>query len=230
MKVVFKKFFALAAVCAATALSAQGQTLVDTWSYAGGGLSPATYGGVYRPASLEPDAASDSGASIGVTGWTSGGLGSSGYPEGYGGIYTFNSLSTSFNLQTSNVLSGVQTITISFLSGGNTSYAANSIALNYNIGNVGLASTSFLPQDMGIVDTPIGPTEMTRYTWTWNVVGLGSSTGFSASWTSGNHTFFDEVNLVQAVPEPSTYALIGLGLGMAFVLRKRSRKSSTLSA
>lgn len=233
MKVISKKLFALAAVCASTVLSAQAQTLVDTWSYLGGGLSPATYGGVYRPASLDPDAASDSGASIAVSGWTSGGLGSSGFPEGYGGIYTLFSASTVFTIQTTNVLTNVETISVSFLSGGGTSYDENSLLLNYNIGNVGLAQTSFLAVDEGIVDTPIGDTEVTRYTWTWDVSGLGPSTGFSVvNWTSGVHTFFNEISMTQtqAVPEPSTYALVGMGFGIALVLRMRSRKHSNLSA
>ena len=230
MKIAAMKMFILTVVCAATVLSAQAQTLVDVWSFEGGGLDPVTYGGNFRPATLNPDAGSAPGAGITYTGMTSGGLGSSTVPEGYGGIYTNNSSSVAFTLQTTNVLSNIETITVSFLSGGLTTFSETSLTLNYNLGNVGVASSSYLPPVLiGPVETPIGPVPMTLYTWTWDVSEFGLSTGFSLNWSSGVHTFVGDINMTQAVPEPSTYVLIGVGLGIMLVLRKRSRKSAVSS-
>ena len=228
-KVVMKKFLMPALVCA-MALSAQAQTLVDTWSNSGGGLNLATYGGEYRPAVLTPDTGSAPGAGITYTGVTSGGLGSITVPEGYGGFYTNNSSSVAFTLQTSNVLTGATTITLSFLSGGIGTFSASSVTLSYNVGHSNVASSSYGAVPAGLVDTPIGEVPMTTYTWSWDVSSFGPSTGLTLNWGTGVHTFFDQVTMTQAVPEPSTYALLGLGLGVAFVLRRRSRKSSTLSA
>lgn len=210
------------------ALSAQAQTLVDVWSYAGGGLSPASYPAApnpYRPPELFPDADADSGASILVSGMTSGGLGSSSFPEGYGGIYTFFSANPSFTLQTDNVLAGVETITVSFLAGGGTTYDAFSLTLDYNLANPALVSTSFVVQAAGEIDSPIGPVEMTLYSWTWDVSALGTSSEFATTWTTNGeqHMFYDDINLTQAVPEPSVFGLIGLGSAVLCFRRRYTR-------
>lgn len=222
---------ALAAICVVATVSIQAQTLTDTWSYAGGGLSPATYGGTYRPASLIPDTGSAPGASITYTGMTLGGLGSSTYPEGYGGIYTFFSTDVSFTLQNTNILSGTQTITISILAGGGEpgGYYDDSVLLDFNLGNSGLESSSFSSIYIGPVETPIGPQVMTRYIWTWDVSALGASTAYSATWSAGAHVFISEVSTMQAVPEPSSILLAGLGFGVVLYLRKRKRRISASS-
>jgi len=214
---------------------AQAQVLTNTWSYSGGGLAPGTYEalgdpGKYKPATLVPDAAASNGATIDLTGLTSGGLGSSTSPDGYGGLYTFFSSTVSLNLQTSIVLAGVQTITVSFLEGGGTTYGSSSLSLNYNLSHSAVTSSSFTAISAGPVDTPIGPVTMTTYTWTWDVSSLGSSSAFSVNWLADQqHTFFDNMNVVQTVPEPSTCALLGLsGVGVLWMHRRHTRKKAVL--
>lgn len=217
----------LLAACAATVVSAQAQVLTDVFSYAGGGLSPLTYTGEpnpYRPANLIPDAAADAGGTISFTGMTSGGLGSSSFPDGYGGIYTFFSAAPVFTFTTSNVLEDVGVISISFLSGGGNEagFLSSSLTLDYNVGSQALAASSFSAVPAGELESPVGEVEVTLYTWTWDVTALGASTGFDLNWTAtGAHSFFDQITVTQAVPEPSTYLLIGLGLVVVVLLRKR---------
>ena len=235
MRITLSKALAIAVV--ATVFSAHAQTLTDSWTYAGGGLDPATYGtGVYRPATFIPDAASDNGATIGQTGLTSGGLGSSGFPDGYGGIYTFFSANPTFTLQTSTILDGLDTITISFLAGGGSpslvAYTASSLTLNYNGLNPSLASSAFEAIPGFIVESPLGDQNLTLYTWTWtDLSARGSTSGFSASWNTqaNQHAFFTDISLTQAVPEPSATCLIALGGVVCLLRRKRRDDASDLS-
>ncbi len=230
MKVCFalamkRKLAVLTVAVAACLAPLQAQTLVDTWSYDGGGLSPTTYSGSFKPAVLVPDASANSGATISVSGMTSGGLGSSGFPEGYGGIYTLFSSEVNFGMTTSNVLSSVGRITFSFLAGGGTTYDAGDLLLNFNAGNPALESISFTPQSAGLVSTPIGDVEVTLYTWTWDVSGLGLSNGFSVNWSALQHTFINDITLTQAVPEPTVAGLMALGAG-CLLLRRRGRNGA----
>lgn len=71
-------------------------------------------------------------------------------------------------------------------------------------------------------------------TWTWSGLGLGSGDAFNLTF-SGNfsHKAIDGIRIdsngqLLAVPEPSTYALIGLGLGA--VLWSFRRRSTQVSA
>ncbi len=208
--------------------------LIDMWTFAGGGLDPATYGGNFRPDPINPDALSDNGATIVATGlvvtpFGSGGLGSNS-AGAYGGIYTFFAENSSYVLSTSTILDSLDTITISFLAGGGSpslvSYDSSSLTLNYNEANPTLASNGFGTVSGIIVDSPIGEQDLTEYTWTWTgLSALGSTTGFSTSWdTQGNeHVFFTDFTLTQAVPEPSTIGLIVLG-GAFCALRRRRRQ------
>jgi len=211
------------------AASAWAETQVDQWTYVGGALHPDTYSalgtpGKYRPSVLLPDASADSGATIGVTGATTGGLGSSSFPDGYGFYYTFFSTSVTFTLQTVNVLAGIDSVTVSFNSGGGTSFDASSLALNFNPSHSAVAATTF-------ASAPGGTSEfgdLTNYSWTWNVAALGASTGFSTTWVAtAQHTTFTDIVLVQqAVPEPSSCALAALGMGALGCLRRRPRRSA----
>jgi len=231
MNISQKKFSAvLLAACVASALSIQAQTLIDTFSYAGGALNPATYGvGVYQPANLISDTGSTGGGGIGVTNMNAGGgLGSSSYSEGYGGIYTLGSTPT-FSYSTNTVLTGVETVTISLLSGGLTGFALESVKLNYNLGGTqALQALSFSSVAGGSVDSPLGVMPVTLYTWTWNVSELGAINALNLRWGAGQHVFIDEIIVTQAVPEPSTYVLIGLGLVAVVFLRKRLRSGTSV--
>ncbi len=206
---------------------ANAQTLVNTWTVAGGGLAPATYGGAYRPSTLVADTGGN--ATIAMSGLTSGGLGSSSFPGGYGGIYTFFSTGLSLTLQVTDVLEGIDEVSFTFLAGGGSptlvSYLQNSISLNYNSENTAVASSAFSAISGITVDSPIGEQELTSYTWTWtNLSSLGASDGFSIAWNSQGqaHVFLTDISVTQTVPEPSAIGLLALGAA-ALVWRRRKR-------
>ena len=219
-------------LCAVPVTNAQ--TLVNTWTVAGGGLSPATYtsGNTtdYRPATLVSDTGSTGNATISMSGLTSGGLGSSSFPGGYGGIYTFFSTGLTLDLQVTDVLVGIDQISFTFLAGGGSptlvSYLQNSITLNYNLANAAVASSSFSATPGIIVDSPIGEQNLTSYTWTWtNLSSLGASDGFSLGWTGQGqaHVFMTDISVTQAVPEPSVFGLLALGAAAFGWLRRKKR-------
>lgn len=236
MRITLSKLLAVVGV--ATLVSAQAQIQVDAWTFAGGGLDPATYGGNFRPTPILPDAASNNGATITasnlvVVPFGSGGLGSSG-AGAYGGIYTFFAEGASFTMQTTTIMDGVDTITFSFLAGGGNptliEYDASSLTLNYNGSNPSVASSSFSTISGIIVESPIGQQELTQYTWTWtNVSALGPTTGFSTAWDAQGqeHAFYTDFTLTQAVPEPSVLGLLALG-GAVCVLRRKRKEASAL--
>lgn len=222
------------------AQAAYAQTLVDTWSYSGGGLDPATYSGTFRPNPLTPDTGSTGGGTISVSGMGgSGGLGSNGVPAGYGGYYTFFNTNASFTMQTTTILAGLDTITFSLLIGGGDptliTFAQGTVTLNYNGSNPAVVSSGFNVGTSIVLSTPIGPQTVTPYTWTWtNLSALGATTGFSTAWNTqgatpqaNNHIFIGEVSATQAIPEPTAVVLIALG-GAALTLRRRSRLKGVL--
>lgn len=208
---------------------AQAQTLVDVWDYDGGAFNPATYGGAYKPLVLYPNATENRGGTLVLSNLTFGGLGSGSFPDGYGGIYTFFSENVGFAMQTSNILSGIQSITASFQAGGGI-YDASSVQLAFNLENPSLASTSFSSLEIGEEESPIGSVEIFQYTWTWDVSTLGSSSGFTLNWTAQQHEFFTEVTLTQTIPEPSTFVILGVGMIVVGVSIYRRRLASKGSA
>jgi hypothetical protein len=205
------------------------QTLVEEWTFDGGGLDPATYSGNFRPASLFPDSGSTA-TSISPTGlvvvpFGSGGLGSAS-AGAYGGIYTFFAETAAFTMQTINIVPGLETVTFSFLAGGGSptlvSYDISTLVLNYNGGNTSVAASSFSAVPGIIVDSPIGQQDLTLYTWTWdNLAALGTTTGFSTAWNAQGqeHVFYTDFTLTQSVPEPTAAGLVLLGAGI--LLRRR---------
>jgi|GEM_PF-2454597 len=232
MRLFCSHLLTLATVFAASA-SLQAAPLVDTFTFAGGGLDPATYGGNFRPTPINPDAASNNGATIVasnlvVTPFGSGGLGSTSIPA-YDGIYTFFASSASFVLSTSNILSSLDEITVSLVVGGGfptlLSYTSSSLTLNYNGSNPAVASSGFQSVVGEVVVSPVvGVLPLTKYTWKWTgLAALGETTQFSTSWNvqGQQHVVFQEISLTQAVPEPSTVGLIVLGGVFCVLLRRR---------
>lgn len=225
-----KATFALGSLlCGMSAATAQ--TLTNTWTVAGGGLLPATYGaGVYRPATLVSDTGSTGNATIAMSGLTSGGLGSSSFPGGYGGIYTFLSTGLALNLQVVDVLSGIDEISFTFLAGGGSptlvSYLENSISLNYNLANPSVTSSAFSATPGIIVSSPLGEQDLTSYTWTWSdLSSLGASGGFSIAWNGQGqqHAFFTDISVTQAVPEPAAVGLFAIGAAVLGLARRKRR-------
>lgn len=202
---------------------AQAQTLIDRWTYEGGGLDPASYGGSYKPATLDPDAAADSGASISVSNYGAAtGLGSGSYPDGYGYFYSFISTTVQLNVHTANILDDVQTITLTFWSGGNTAWSSSFLTLDYNAENTALSATGYstAPGE----DSEYGA--VTYYTWVWNVTGLGDSTGLSINMALSTHTPMGDISLTQAVPEPSSMMLLAAVGAGAFAMRTFIRRKA----
>lgn len=211
--------------------SANAQILTNTWTLAGGGLDPQTYGNNYRPPTLVSDAGSTGTATIAMSGLTSGGLGSDG-AGAYGGIYTFFSAGLALNLQVTNLLAGIDQVTFQFLAGGGSpalTYSQNSLTLNYNAGNPAVASSGFSAESGIIVPSPIGDQNLTAYTWSWaNLSTLGSSSAFSIGWNAPqSHVFVTDMMVTQAVPEPSVFALAAFGI-FAVVLWQRRRTNPKL--
>ncbi len=210
--------------------AANAQSLVNSWTLAGGGLNPSTYGNTYRPATLLSDAGSSGNATIGMSGLTMGGLGSSAMGA-YGGIYSFMQTTLSLTLQANNLLPGTNEVTFGFFGGGGDpvalSYSRNSLTLNYNPANTTITSNGFSAGQPVIVSTPIGNQTLTPYTWTWtNLASLGNSNSFSIAWTAPTqHAFLTDISLTQTVPEPSVYALLACGFLVAAYLRLKRRRA-----
>lgn len=211
-----------------TAVFADAQSITNTWTFDGGGLAPATYSGNFRPTTLQSDQGGTL-SSINVT-WVPvqsggpGGIGSSNFPEGYGGMYSFPS-GLALTLTNSQPLVGMDRLDFTFWAGGNgLSYSQNSLTLNYNVGNTSVAGSSFNAGTPVSVQTPIGAQTLTPYAWSWTGLSLlGSSDRFSISWNApAQHSFFTDVNVTQAVPEPSVFSLLFFAAaGLSFWLRTR---------
>lgn len=202
--------------------SANAQTLVDSWTYAGGGLNPATYGGNNKPTTITADAAASNGAVIDIVGTQSSvaGLGLAG--EAYEGYYTFTS-NLSFSVSSGTILSGAESISFSFYS---YSYIDSSLQLDYNGSDANLSADNFEVGDE--VEYYVAAIDLTvtlyQYTWTWDVSALGPITDFTIDWTVPvDHNFMTDFSLVQVVPEPSVAGLLVFGAGACLLRRRRDR-------
>jgi hypothetical protein len=207
------------------ALHGRGQTVIDTWSADGGAwtasnqpdFTAATGGG----GTLYTDEAIVGGTnhSVGNTGavWTSAVTSGSGI---YGDYYYTLFSTPAITVSTVNVLSGVEAISFSLEMSG--TMASTSVGLDF--GGV-LAADGFESEFLG-TDPGFGA-NIYRYTWMWDVNGLTASSSFSLGWTTpGNHTAYFTVELTQqAIPEPSTCALVFVG-GVALLLLRRRRNKA----
>ena len=121
-----------------------GQTMVNSWTFSGGGLDPASYGGNFRPSNFVSDSGSTGTAVLSISGLTSGGLGSSTLGS-YGGLYTFFSTNVTLGLQVTGILAGIDEITLRLVAGGGSpalTYSQNSLTLNYNLDHPGLVAST----------------------------------------------------------------------------------------
>jgi len=213
---------------------AKAQTLVDSWTYDGGGLAPATYGN-YKPATLVADPSANNGAVINIAGTQEffAGLGTNEYGPGedYGGYYTFDN-ALSFSVSSGTLLAGLESISFSFYSSYD--YLQGALRLDFNGSNANLISDDFAIGDEFIYDNPVvpvGAVTMYHYTWTWDVSTLGSTTGFTINWSvaSSSHNFMMDYQLTQTevIPEPSAAGLLAMGSGgMLWLLRSRRNRVS----
>lgn len=162
---------------------------------------------------LNPDASKDSGGELSVTGATSG---------FYTSYYYTNNSTPSFTLSTTNILPEIELITLSFEAAGLSTFSSGSVTLTINDTVQSLTPVySTAASGRSIVGNP-----STFYTWSFDVSSLDSINSISLSWaTSDIHTVYDNVQLTQAVPEPSTVAFLligGIALGVFAVRRRQS--------
>lgn len=205
--------------------SAEAQTLVDNWTYVGGGLDPATYGGNNKPLTLTADVLQSNGALIGVSAIPSSvaGLGLGG--EAYEGYYNFSSILT-FSVSSGTVLPGTESISFSFYS---YDLIDSSLVLDYNGSNLNLTTEDFVVGEE--IDYYVAAIDLTvtlfQYTWTWDVSDLGPTSGFTVEWTTpDSHNFITDLSLVQTVPEPTVGGLLALGVGACLLRRRRDREQA----
>jgi len=158
---------------------------------------------------LNPDSTADSGAELNVTGATSG---------FYTSYYYTNNSTPSFTLTTTNILPDIEQLTFSFESAGLSTFSSSTVTLAIN-GVVQSLSPVYSTVASG---RKIAGFDSSYYTWAFDVSSFDTINSVSLSWaTPSVHTVYDNVQLTQAVPEPSAIALLGVGAA-AWLLRRRS--------
>ncbi len=203
-----------------------GATAYDGWS----GLTSANYPGYGGfPGSAPwpgPIAANQAGSGDGLLMKLAGG----GYPATTS-IYPFTP--GTFSVSDSTPLFGLQTVLFSTQTavGSDDGFDALPV-LNYNGGDQQLAFVGTWLLSSGSTYVPaIGTNANINTTsFQWDLSGLGAITSFEIVWTSEPHAAIFSLQVdqgdtyalanPQAVPEPSTYALILLGAGALFWLRR----------
>jgi hypothetical protein len=215
-----------ATVFTCATLAASATTQIDRWSTDGGAWDDTVQTGWVSSNLLNPDTSADSGASLHVSERPTatslaptGGL----YDTFY---YTFSTTPT-FTLSTDKVLSDLTTVTFDFsYSAGLTNVEAIGLTLNFNASHTSLTADSLTVGSSETINTTFGEQTFTNYSFTWNVLGLGTTDTLSISWNLGQHNAFNGVTLTQAsaVPEPAAFAAFaGLGvLVLALIRRRRS--------
>jgi hypothetical protein len=146
-------------------------------------------------------------------------------------VYSPNALGT-FSIVDATPVSGLANILIQVSGTGN--LGASAMTLDFNGGNQDLAPTETLLLQSGPISTTFGPS--TKYIWAyqWDVSLLGPITDFTATWsTTAPHELTFGARLDQssvyaaAIPEPSSMMLFTVGLGAAFLLRRKSRMKNS---
>lgn len=211
------------------AVSVRAQTIVDTFSDSGGAWTSSNQpdfvaaspgGGTLYTDQAILEGTNNSGSNTGAV-WTS--TISSGTNQGSGlyGDYYYTFFSTpAISISTTNVLAGVDTITFTLVS--NATFTSSSVGLTFN----GTQTANDFDSEMVGYDSEFN-VNIYLYTWTWDVSTVTSTGSFSLDWTTpGYHTAYFSAEVIQAVPEPSTYALMALGLGFfGFGIRRKLKKA-----
>ena len=127
-----------------------------------------------------------------------------------GGTYTVDSVHLwNYDASSSANDRGLKTVDLTFSTDGGFNYNALVAASEYD--------------DFGnFAQAPLGATQASAETKTFTAVAGVTHIKFTDSTNngSGTHTGFGEIRFGEAVPEPSTTALLGLG-GLALILRRR---------
>lgn len=158
------------------------------------------------------------------------------YSGGYSA--TANTSGASFLASDSTVVAGLQTVVfqIEIVQAYGYDFYNNVLpTLSYNGGNQKIAAdyNAILGQyQNGTFETPDGiqPLYVTLYGLQWDLSGITTPiTSVEITWTTVQHSVIYSAQLdqsstfTQVVPEPSTYALIGLGLGALLFMRRIRR-------
>jgi hypothetical protein len=215
-------------IAVATLVSANAQTLVDTWSAVGGAWTPANQpdfvaaspgGGILYTDEAIANETNNSADNTGAI-WNSiipppvpdyPGIGI--YDDYYYTVYS----TPTITLSTANILDGVQTITFTLIS--TDGFDESTVALNFG----GLQPQGDF-EFVNLGPDPIFPANRFIYTWTWDVSALTAPEEFSLTWTTPViHTPYFSAEIVQAVPEPSTVAMAALGLSVVLARSRRRR-------
>jgi hypothetical protein len=135
-----------------------------------------------------------------------------------GNIYTFNSV-PAFTVNLAGVIGDVFDVYLRVATQGNT--LLSTATLN------GVSASSVLAYT-GASDLGSG-SEQELY-WVWNNVTGASTYAFTFT-ASAPHLLLDQVSVatVAAVPEPSTYGMLALGLGVVGMIARRKRNNKQLA-
>ncbi len=144
-----------------------------------------------------------------------------------GSLYTFNQ-SPALTITSNGVLDGVKYIQLT-ISSTVTGFSSGSVAFDFD-GSFSLIS--FNEHALGPVVVPVmGALEAYQANWIFAVDANVDPADFTLSWTTpGAHRAYIDITLtqsVEAIPEPSTWALLGVGLVAAVWISRR--RKATLS-
>ena len=90
----------------------------------------------------------------------------------------------------------------------------------------GIVTSNGIPLDLGLLVTHVISGEWTEYSWSFNALGAGAVGRFAIEYTGlaskADYVGIDNLT-VTAVPEPSTYAMLAIGLlAVGYTARRRA--------